>query len=60
MYILDYHDNDMNQHKITVYSNDDAAEVANSLAAVASIPPELIDTLTWKIQQEIMKRKRQN
>ncbi|XP_039273096.2 UPF0561 protein C2orf68 homolog [Styela clava] len=56
LYYLEYTDNGGWVHKVSVHRDDNPKELAKRLAVAAKIPNDLLETLEWKIQQDIAKR----
>lgn len=56
LYKLEYTDSTGRVHKVEVHKFDDPSNVARKLAIAAKIPNELLETLEWKIRQDIAKR----
>lgn len=56
LYVLEYCDNDGWIHKVLVCKGDNPSALAKRLVRDANIPAELLETLEWKIEQDIVKR----
>ncbi|XP_078481583.1 UPF0561 protein C2orf68 homolog [Ciona intestinalis] len=55
---LEYTSDNGKVHSITVKENDEPLRLAKRLVNTAGIPPDLLETLEWKISQEQLKRKK--
>lgn len=55
IYVLEYRDKNKIVHKIIVHEGDDPLIIAKQLMKRGNIPSELLETLQWKIEQDIIK-----